>query len=189
MNRKKNYIFIIFVLIVVLFNMIFNRSDFKNDLNITFEENQKDNIENTNQKNSEDNGLDTASENSIFIDKQLEEDSDIDENGKYYSKDDVALYLHIYGKLPSNYLKKSEAQELGWESSEGNLWEVTDKGVIGGDRFGNREGILPEDEIYFEADVNYNGGYRGSERLVYTKKGKVIYYTGNHYETFEVLYE
>lgn len=60
MNRKKNYIFIIFVLIVVLFNMIFNRSDFKNDLNITFEENQKDNIENTNQKNSEDNGLDTA---------------------------------------------------------------------------------------------------------------------------------
>lgn len=120
---------------------------------------------------------------------QTQESSKLDRDGHYYSKDDVALYLHTYGELPSNYLTKSEANDLGWEAREGNLWDVTDKGVIGGDRFGNREGLLPKGEQYFEADVNYNGGYRDAERLVYTREGKVIYYTGDHYESFEVLYE
>ena len=96
--------------------------------------------------------------------------------------------MHLYGELPPNYLTKSKAKKLGWDSSKGNLWDVTDKGVIGGDRFSNREGNLPDDK-YFEADVNYNGGYRGAERLVYTKDGKVIYYTGDHYDSFEILYE
>lgn len=118
-----------------------------------------------------------------------ENSQNIDVNGYYYSKDEVALYLHTFGKLPSNYLTKNQARNLGWNSKEGNLWEVTDKGVIGGDRFGNREGNLPNNEDYYEADVNYNGGFRGSDRLVYTKGGKVIYYTGDHYNSFEVLYE
>ena len=69
------------------------------------------------------------------------------------------------------------------------MWKVTDKGVIGGDRFGNREGNLSSNEKYFEADVNYNGGHRGAERLVYTTNGKVIYYSNDHYKNFEVLYE
>ncbi|MFL8907106.1 ribonuclease domain-containing protein [Helcococcus kunzii] len=113
----------------------------------------------------------------------------IDENGHYYSKDEVALYLHTFGKLPSNYLTKNEAKKLGWDAQKGNLWKVTDKGVIGGDRFGNREGNLSSNEKYFEADVNYNGGHRGAERLVYTTNGKVIYYSNDHYKNFEVLYE
>lgn len=117
------------------------------------------------------------------------ENSEILENGKYYSKDQVALYLHKYKKLPSNYLTKLEAKKLGWDSSKGNLWDVTDKGVIGGDRFSNREGKLPSGKKYFEADVNYKGGFRGSDRLVYTKQGHVIYFTGDHYKNFEVLYE
>src|SRR5690625_3420897 len=70
--------------------------------------------------------------------------AEINEDNSYTSKDEVALYIHTFNKLPNNYISKSEANELGWKASEGNLWEVTDKKSIGGDRFGNREGHLPE---------------------------------------------
>lgn len=146
------------------------------------ENNETIEIESDESSNSENVSDDNSKENN-------EEEIRLDRNGHYYSKDDVALYLHTYGELPSNYLTKSEANDLGWNAREGNLWDVTDRGVIGGDRFGNREGLLPKGEQYYEADVNYNGGYRDAERLVYTKEGKVIYYTGDHYESFEVLYE
>lgn len=115
--------------------------------------------------------------------------SKLDEKGTYYELKDVALYLHTYGKLPSNYLTKNEAKKLGWNPKAGNLWEVTNRGVIGGDKFGNREKKLPIEETYYEADVNYNGGHRGKDRLVYTTNGKVIYYTGDHYNSFELLYD
>lgn len=133
----------------------------------------------TKQETKQESRKETISENNNKLDK----------NGHYYSKEDVALYLHTFGRLPSNYLTKNEAKNLGWDAQRGNLWKVTDKGVIGGDRFGNREGELPKNEKYYEADVNYKGGHRGGERLVYTKGGKVIYYSGDHYENFEVLYE
>ena len=38
----------------------------------------------------------------------------IDEDGVYTTKDDVALYLHTYGHLPSNFITKKEAEKLGW---------------------------------------------------------------------------
>lgn len=127
-------------------------------------------------------------------DVQNEQDVDdvediIEENQAYYTVDDVALYINTYGKLPTNYLTKSQASKLGWKSSEGNLWEVTEMGVIGGDVFGNYEGILPDEEgrKWFECDVNYNGGYRGAERIVYSNDG-LIYYTSDHYESFTQLY-
>ena len=114
----------------------------------------------------------------------------IDENGTYTSKEEVAAYLHEYGHLPSNFITKKEARNLGWVSSEGNLWEVADGMSIGGDIFGNREGLLPEDDarVYYECDVNYEGGFRGSERVVFSDDG-LIYYTGDHYESFELLYD
>ena len=113
----------------------------------------------------------------------------ITEDGHYTSKEEVALYIHTYNKLPPNYITKREASELGWEASEGNLWEVTDKKSIGGDKFYNREGKLPKKEgrQYYEADINYEGGYRGPERIVYSNDG-LIYYTDGHYETFTLLY-
>ncbi|MCM3740961.1 ribonuclease [Oceanobacillus luteolus] len=113
----------------------------------------------------------------------------ITEDGHYTSKEEVALYIHTYNKLPPNYITKREASELGWEASEGNLWEVTDKKSIGGDKFYNREGKLPKKEgrQYYEADINYEGGYRGPERIVYSNDG-LIYYTDDHYETFTLLY-
>lgn len=113
----------------------------------------------------------------------------IEEDGIYSKPEEVAEYIHIFGKLPKNYITKKEAMGLGWESSKGNLWDVTDKKSIGGDSFGNREGRLPKasGRKWYECDVNYNGGYRGGERIVFSNDG-LIYYTDNHYETFTQLY-
>lgn len=115
--------------------------------------------------------------------------TNIEENNIYSKPEEVAEYIHIFGKLPKNYITKKEAMELGWESSKGNLWDVTDKKSIGGDSFGNREGRLPKasGRKWYECDVNYNGGYRGGERIVFSNDG-LIYYTDNHYETFKQLY-
>lgn len=109
----------------------------------------------------------------------------IEEAGYYTSPEDVGEYLHLYGQLPGNYLTKSEARDLGWINEDGNLWEVTNEMSIGGDQFGNREGLLPkaDDRRWYECDVNYTGGYRGAERVVYSNDG-LVYYTEDHYESF-----
>lgn len=111
------------------------------------------------------------------------------EDGSYTSPEDVALYIHTYEKLPGNFITKKDAEALGWDSKKGNLWEVAEGMSIGGDRFGNYEGRLPKEDglTYRECDVNYEGGFRGAERIIYSNKGD-IYYTGDHYESFEQLY-
>lgn len=121
-------------------------------------------------------------------DRDSNQDS-VTEDGTYTSPEQVALYIHLYGHLPSNYITKKEAEAAGWDSSKGNLWEVADGMSIGGSRFGNYEGVLPDKEgrRWYECDVNYEGGYRGAERLLYSSDG-LIYYTGDHYKTFEQLY-
>jgi len=113
----------------------------------------------------------------------------VSEEGTYTSKEDVAAYLHEYGHLPSNYLTKKEAKALGWVSSEGNLDEVAPGMSIGGDYFGNYEGTLPEADgrDYHECDIDFDGTYRNAKRIVYSDDG-LIYYTEDHYETFELLY-
>ena len=112
-----------------------------------------------------------------------------DEDGRYTTAEDVAAYIHHYGKLPKNFITKNEAKDLGWDNSKGNLWEVTDEMSIGGDHFGNYEGKLPDagGRTWRECDINYSGGYRGAERIVYSNDG-LIYYTNDHYETFTQLY-
>lgn len=108
----------------------------------------------------------------------------------YYAADEVALYLHAFEELPPNYITKDYAYDLGWDNREGNLWEVAYGCCIGGDRFGNREGLLPKarDRQYYECDVNYTGGYRDAERIIFSNDG-LIYYTRDHYESFEQLYD
>ncbi|MDO4680508.1 MAG: ribonuclease domain-containing protein [Aerococcus sp.] len=110
--------------------------------------------------------------------------SAVEEGQIYRSVTDVAAYLHRYHELPPNYITKAKAKEAGWHG--GDLWSVTDKKTIGGDHFGNYEATLPPGD-YYEADVNYYGGKRGDDRLVYTKNGD-IYYTEDHYDTFKKLY-
>ena len=112
----------------------------------------------------------------------------IDEDGSYTSKDDVALYIHTYGRLPGNFISKKEAQALGW--SGGSLEPYAPGKCIGGSRFGNYEGLLPEKEgrTYTECDIDTLGAEsRGAKRIVFSNDG-LIYYTGDHYESFELLY-
>ncbi len=104
----------------------------------------------------------------------------------YTSKDDVSAYLLLYGELPSNFITKSEARALGWPG--GDLWAYAEGMSIGGDRFGNREGLLPEDDVYYECDIDYHGGARGVERLIYCRDIEHIYYTSDHYASFEQVY-
>ena len=112
--------------------------------------------------------------------------SNIDPSGYYTSKEDVALYIHTYGRLPTNFMTKSEARELGWEG--GGLEEYASGMCIGGDRFGNYEGLLPEDRDYTECDIDTMGAdSRGAKRIVFSDDG-LIYYTEDHYESFELLY-
>ena len=111
----------------------------------------------------------------------------IDEDGTYDSKDDVALYIETYGHLPSNYITKKEAQALGWEG--GSLEPYAPGKCIGGTHFGNYEGLLPEADgrEYTECDINTLGkDSRGAERIVFSNDG-LIYYTGDHYQSFELL--
>lgn len=130
-----------------------------------------------------------TAEESLPESNENNSENPLDENGRYTSPEDVALYIHQYNKLPVNFITKNEAKKLGWDNQKGNLWDVTDQMSIGGDRFGNYEGALPEAEgrTWKECDVNYQGGYRGSERLLYSSDG-LIFYTADHYQTFTQLY-
>ena len=115
----------------------------------------------------------------------------IDENGSYTSKDEVALYIHTYGHLPPNYVSKTKARKAGWAANEGNLWDVLPGMSIGGGGFENIEGEVPvpydPDRTWKECDINYAGGYRGPERIIYSDDGYILY-TDDHYETFEQLF-
>jgi guanyl-specific ribonuclease Sa len=112
----------------------------------------------------------------------------IDKAGSYTSKEDVSLYLYIYGQLPQNFITKTEARALGW--SGGGLDDYAYGKCIGGDRFGNNEGLLPEaaGRKYFECDIGtLHKDSRGSRRIVFSNDG-LIYYTEDHYESFDLLY-
>ena len=150
------------------------------------------------QKSSEDVSTNDASDYAVFdstveiISSEAEQSSaasseavydepSLDESGTYTSKEDVALYLHIYGQLPSNFITKKEAKKLGW--SGGGLEEYAPGMCIGG------EGLLPEDKEYHECDIDTLGKKsRGAKRIIYSDDG-YIYYTEDHYESFELLYE
>ena len=116
--------------------------------------------------------------------------SPLDENGSYYSKEDVALYIHLYGKLPSNFITKDDAKALGWSGSGSDKLEKYAPGKsIGGDYFGNYEKLLPvkNGRKYYECDIDTKGKVRGTKRIVFSNDG-LIYYTEDHYETFTLLY-
>ncbi len=111
----------------------------------------------------------------------------IEEDGYYSTKEDVSAYLAQYGRLPQNFITKREAQTLGWPG--GDLRPYAKDRCIGGDRFGNYEGLLPEKSgrTYYECDIDTLGAAsRGPKRIVYSNDG-LIYYTPDHYESFELL--
>lgn len=110
------------------------------------------------------------------------------EHGSYTTKEDVALYLYQYGRLPDNFITKKQAQKLGWEG--GSLEPYAPGKCIGGDYFGNYEKLLPtaKGREYTECDIDTLGAKsRGAKRIVFSNDG-LIYYTDDHYESFELLY-
>ncbi|MBR6407234.1 MAG: ribonuclease [Clostridia bacterium] len=112
----------------------------------------------------------------------------LDKNGTYTSRDDVALYIRLYNTLPENFITKREAEALGWTG--GSLEPYAPGKCIGGGRFGNYEGALPDKKgrKYWECDIDTLGRKsRGAKRIVYSNDG-LIYYTGDHYKTFTLLY-
>lgn len=130
------------------------------------------------------NGANTAADDptdTVFV-------PDLDEYGTYDQKDDVALYILLYGRLPDNYITKAEAEAAGW--SGGSVEKYCPGKCIGGGRFGNYEGLLPDAQgrTWTECDINTLGASsRGAERIVFSNDG-LIYYTSDHYSSFELLY-
>ncbi len=139
--------------------------------------------DNTNVLAPEKNNSSSADIKSIF--------EAVQEFGEYTTRDSVAAYLCKFDKLPTNYVTQNEGKSL-YESRKGKTFDKwnfnpwTTIGVmIGGDKFGNSEGILPKG-TYHEADVEYSAKNRGTKRLVY-QSDCVIYYTADHYESFSKL--
>ena len=88
-------------------------------------------------------------------------------------------------------LTKAQARELGWGDTYSSVDDAAPGKSIGGDRFGNREGLLPKKKgrTYTECDIGTMGKKsRGAKRIVFSNDG-LIYYTDDHYESFEQLYD
>lgn len=132
--------------------------------------------------------VETVVDESVPVETTVETEASIDIDGIYTSKEDVALYIYTYGQLPQNFMTKKEAKALGWEG--GSLEPYAPGMCIGGDTFGNYEGLLPEEDglTYKECDIDTLGAEkRGAKRIVFSNEGD-IYYTEDHYESFELLY-
>ena len=117
----------------------------------------------------------------IFIETENSGEKNVPVEGEYYyDLENVVLYLYYYDELPDNYITKKEARALGWEG--GTPERYLEGSAIGGDSFGNREGLLPADK-YTECDLYTLGrDERGAERLVFSEDA--YYYTGDHYASF-----
>ena len=101
----------------------------------------------------------------------------------------IVNYLALYGELPENFITKNEARDLGWDSRYNYVGEVAPGKSIGGDRFGNYEGLLPEAKgrTWYECDANYRGKKRGAQRVLFSSDG-LYYYTDDHYQTFTEMF-
>ena len=120
---------------------------------------------------------DTPAEPAIFKDEY------------YYDLTHVVLYIDAYDCLPENYITKSEAEALGW--SGGSVEVYKEGAAIGGDTFGNYEGLLPTGITYTECDLDtYGADSRGPCRLVFGKEDGEYryYYTADHYSSFSEVY-
>jgi ribonuclease len=97
----------------------------------------------------------------------------------------VVPYVKQFHRLPRCYITKKYARKRGWDPAKGNLCEVLPGRAIGGDRFTNREGRLPEKprRKWYEADLNYNCAHRNADRLLFSNDG-LVFVTKDHYKTF-----
>ena len=103
-------------------------------------------------------------------------------NMGYNGADAQIFYMK---KLPSYYISKKQARKAGWQDWKGNLNDVLPDKMIGGDIYKNKEGKLPSapGRVWYEADINYDNGYRNRQRILYSSDG-LIFVTYDHYQTF-----
>lgn len=140
------------------------------------------------QANNQASASQTASQSNKGDASKSSTNVEVQENGTYTDKDHVAAYVHKFNKLPSNFITKKQAEQLGWKD-KGTLDKVAPGKSIGGDRFGNYEKAVPDKQgrSWKEADIGYVKGNRGAKRIVFSNDG-LVYYTDDHYKTFKQLY-
>ena len=182
-NFKKKLLPIIMLLAVAL--VVFSRLSREDTVQTSYQNlpliEEESSLEAENTEDSQE-----VQESPEAEDLQVEEEPLIDEDGVYTTKEDVALYIYTYGKLPHNFITKKEAEKLGW--SGGGLDKFMPDGCIGGDRFNNLEGLLPEGHTYTECDIDtLHAKSRGAKRIVFSDDG-LIFYTDDHYDSFILLY-
>lgn len=104
----------------------------------------------------------------------------VDIDGIYNTMNEVAAYIYLYHKLPSNYKPKGVFSSRDYTKDN--------KLSCGGDKFYNREGLLPEAKgrTYTECDIGYSGGTRNSLRIVYSSDW-LIFYTSDHYASYSII--
>ena len=112
-------------------------------------------------------------------------------NNAYSDKEDVALYVMQYHELPPNFITK-----YGYEYLVNHNLEKSGY-VMGGDTHINTgtlssygiSGSVKLKECDIAGDMYSINGNRGGQRLVYTCNAKKVrvFYTYNHYSTFEEL--
>ena len=132
---------------------------------------------NNNQENNQNNNENDGSYSDTFEGITYT----VTEDGYYNSKYEVAIYIHFFEKLPSNYFKKDKSQYVT------DNWTEENKYSIGGNRFNNREELLPLKNTYTECDINSTRFNRGAERIVFSNNFDV-YYTADHYRSFKKIY-
>ena len=101
------------------------------------------------------------------------------------------IYLKQYGVLPDYYITKEVAiNEYGWNNRRNKLSNVAPGKMIGGIVYNNDKHKLPEKfgRVWYECDVDYEGGKRNSKRLYYSNDG-LMFYSPDHGETqfFQIL--
>ncbi len=199
---KKFRSILVTMLLVVMMFTVTGCDEFLEELSAALEETQAQTNEATNEQTNAPTEAPTNPPTDAPTEKQTEKQTEaptekptekptqapIDKNGSYYSKEDVALYIHTYKCLPSNFITKNEAKALGWEG--GSVEKFAKGKAIGGDYFGNFEGLLPKKNgrKYTECDIDTLGkSSRGAKRIIFSNDG-LIYYTDDHYESFTLLY-
>lgn len=107
-------------------------------------------------------------------------DITISQSGLYTSMEEVGSYIYTFHCLPNNFFKKGTFQSSSYTPEN--------KMSVGGDRFYNREGLLPEKNgrTFTECDIDYRGGARNAKRIVFSSDW-LIFYTENHYNSFFIL--
>ena len=94
-------------------------------------------------------------------------------------------WLKTFSHLPNHYISEKEARLRGWSPILANLDIVAPGKMIKKGVFKNRNKHLPDavGRVWFEADINYEGGFRGSDRILYSNDG-LIFVTYDHYMTY-----